>query len=249
MAWKNSFMALGLAAALLPASSAIAADHQDGAAALTDPSTDINDVYAWMSPDGTKVYLAMTVFPAATAASQFSNSAYYVFHTASRQTFLSMTATPLDIICGFDSSPTQNISCWVGDNTHFVYGNANVASGITSSDGQITVFAGPRKDEFFFNLQGFKDVVTLVTGLTTKPTADTNGCFAMSVNNAGGLSAAQTMVARSYLNHTGSGTMPPVDHFAALDTLAIVMSIPTVMLNNGSANPILSVWGATVKKN
>jgi len=34
-------------AATLIATTALAADHQDGAAVLTDPSTDINDVFAW----------------------------------------------------------------------------------------------------------------------------------------------------------------------------------------------------------
>ena len=59
--------ALGLAAALPPTGPALAADHRDGDFVLADPSTDINDVYTWMSADASKVYLAMTVFPAANA--------------------------------------------------------------------------------------------------------------------------------------------------------------------------------------
>jgi phosphoribosylcarboxyaminoimidazole (NCAIR) mutase len=251
MAWRNSFIALGLLSALLPLPKAIASDHQDGAAVLTDPTTDINDLYAWMSSDTSKVYLALTVFPAASMSSQFSNAAYYVFHTASRSGFISMQQTPLDIICSFDNSAQQNISCWVGS-SEFVYGNANTPSGITSSDGKVTVFAGPRKDEFFFNLQGFKDLVSAVEGPPAVPiTLDPNGCALYNATNntgsaIGKTGGVSTATIRGLLNHTGSGTMPAVDHFASLDALAIVMSIPTSMLTTGGS--LLSVWAATVKK-
>ena len=116
-----------MAVALLPAAPAIAADHRDGASVDTDPSTDINDVYSWVDAGGQSVYLAMTVFPVASTTSKFSNSAYYVFHTTSRATAAG-AATPLDITCGFDNAATQNISCWIGDSTNFIYGNASNAA-------------------------------------------------------------------------------------------------------------------------
>src|SRR5262249_15226795 len=113
MAWKNSLIALGLASVLLPAPAAIAADHLDGAAVKMDASTDINDVYTWMSSDGSKVYLIMTVSPNADkTTAKFSNAAWYVFHTGSRATLLTQSFTPIDVICGFDSN--QIINCWVG---------------------------------------------------------------------------------------------------------------------------------------
>jgi len=244
MAWKNSFMALGLLTALLPAPAALAADHQDGAAVLNDPTTDVNDVYSWVSADGSKVYLIMTVYPAAPmATAKFSNAAYYVFHTTSRANFLSMQPTPLDIVCSFDA--TQKISCWVGDSTHFVYGDASNTAGISSSDGKVTVFAGLRKDHFFFNLDGFKAVVTAVDGISPVPTADTNGCFAKSANNAGGLTPAQTLVVRNQLKQSPAGGNP-TDHFLPFDTLAIVMTIDKTLITPGG--PIMSVWGATYKQ-
>src|SRR5262249_45567592 len=117
----------GMAASLLPAAPAMAADHRDGAASLTDPSTDVNDVYTWMSADGKSVYLIMTVFPAANkTTSKFSNSAYYVFHTNSRAPTALVSAPSaannFDIICSFDAA--QKASCWFGDSTNFLYGDA-----------------------------------------------------------------------------------------------------------------------------
>src|SRR5690348_14795992 len=91
-------------AAVLAATTALAADHQDGAAVLTDPATDINDVFAWTSTDGTKVNLVMDVFPAATTAAKFSNVAQYVFHTTSSAAYGMAAAASEDILCTFDTS-------------------------------------------------------------------------------------------------------------------------------------------------
>jgi hypothetical protein len=254
MKWKLGFMAVGLAAAL-QAPVANAADHLDGSTTgvKADASTDINDVYSWMSSDGKYVNLIMTVSPAADKnTAKFSTAANYVFHTASRSAFSSMQATPLDIICQFDA--TQNISCWVGDNTNFVSGNANTTAGLSSADGKIKVYAGPRKDHFFFNLDGYNQVRTCVKATTPVPTPDAKGCFAMSGTNAGGLTTAQTMAIRTQLAkapppagvNTCTGTGNPVDFFANLNTLAIVMQIDLTLLNKGGK--YVSVWGATHKK-
>src|SRR5262245_16020382 len=96
-------------AILLPAGSIHAADHTDGTPSQLnqpDPSSDITDVFAWMS-DATHLTLIMDVFPGATPAedasmpvSQFSNAVKYVFHTSSKMTLLGMP-TPVNIICTF----------------------------------------------------------------------------------------------------------------------------------------------------
>jgi hypothetical protein len=241
MNWKNGILALGLGAALLPAQAAIAADHLDGAAVKTDPTTDINDVYSWMSADGTKVYLAMTVFPAATTAAKFSNAAYYVFHTASRADFLNQTMVPKDIICSFDA--TQKISCWFGDSTNFVYGDASATTGLTGLGGKVKIFAGLRKDHFFFNLDGFNNARATIKqrNMTTPITLGANGC----PNNIS--MAEQTLIVNQLKTSMATGMGAPTNFFANLNTLAIVLEVDKTMLNGGG--PILSVWGATVKKN
>ena len=86
------FALLALAVSLGEAAPAGAADRRDGPAASADPAADISDLYAWTGGD--KVYLALTVSPAATESSKFSTKVYYVFHTSSRQTVAAVTSTP-----------------------------------------------------------------------------------------------------------------------------------------------------------
>ncbi len=245
MRWKNRYVAAGILAASLTLNgpAAMAADHQDGAAVKTDPSTDINDVYTWMSADGKTTYFVMTVYPAAGADAKFSNAAWYVFHTSSRMHFADTTATPLDIICGFDT--TQKISCWVGsDRTNFVSGDASSTSGLTSANGKIKVFAGLRKDHFFFNLDGFKAVAAAVTSaaptLVTQKAFDAAGCPNLAKLGAGTAAALATQLQKA----PGGGA--PMDHFLPLNTLAIVLAIDTEEICPGG--PLVSVWGATVRK-
>jgi hypothetical protein len=236
---RHSFLfafGLGVASSLLFAAPASAADHRDGASVLTDPSTDINDVYTWMSADRSKVYLIMTVFPAASkTTSRFSNSAYYVFHTTSRATYTSATATPYDIVCAFDTG--QQIHCWFGDSATYLSGDASPTTGLAMGSA-IKVFAGPRKDHFFFNLAGFNEVRKKVKANTTN-TLNADNCLTVGVPNTPGMLAAQ-------LGQSPTGGAA-VDFFASLNTLAIVMEVDTTLLNKGG--PLISVWGGTYRKN
>lgn len=229
--------ALGLAAALPPTGPAIAADHRDGDFVLADPSTDINDVYSWMSTDASKVYLAMTVFPAANATmSKFSTAALYVFHTTSRASFAATTATPLDVICSFDQA--QQISCWVGGANNFVSGNASNPTGLSNAAGNIKVFAGPRKDHFFFNLDGFNRARGLVRNGAGALTFNADGCPTAP--------AATLNTVAMALSQNAAGGTPAVDFFRTLNTLAIVLEIDKTLLNSGGG--FISVWGATHRK-
>jgi hypothetical protein len=213
-----------------------AADHRDGASVLADPATDINDVFAWT--DGTKVHLVMTVHPAATTTSKFSNSALYTFHTTSRASY-GATAQKEDIVCRFDAS--QNIECWAG--TEYVTGNASATTGIESASKKLKVFAGLRKDPFFFNLDGFKAVATTVTSVKGSLTFNANGCPQ--------LDAATSTALVNQLKGSppaSMGGMPgaPVDFFAQLNTLAIVLTVDKAVVTKGG--PIMGVWGSTNAK-
>lgn len=232
--------ALGMAAAL-QSPSVQAADHRDGASVLTDPSTDINDVYSWMSSDGTKVYLAMTVFPAADKTnSKFSTAAYYVFHTTSRATFGATQVTPVDVVCGFDSA--QYVSCWVGNNSTFVYGSANATAGISNAANTIKVYTGARKDHFFFNLDGYNRVRANVKAnvMTLVAASNAAGCPT-------GAGVAATLTAqRMQLGQNPTAGLPVSDFFAPLNTLAIVLEIDKTLLNKGGG--FMTVWGGTYRK-
>jgi hypothetical protein len=224
-----------VAAAIGYSMTAQSADHQDSPATTADPTADINDVYAFL--DGpTNVVFVMTVYPNAPAGALFSNSVQYVLHTASGANF-GMATSNVDIIATFDTS--QNISLWVGT-SEFVTGNASVATGITSADGTVKVFAGLRADPFFFNLDGFKataaDVIAAAGdgGLPGAIAVNDAGC----PNNLG--TKATALVAQ--LDHAPDGG-PANNHFAKFNTLSIVIELNKSLITAGG--PLVSVWGAT----
>jgi hypothetical protein len=219
-------------AAMLIATAALAADHQDGAAVLTDPSTDINDVFAWTSTDGTRLNLVMDVFPAATTAAKFSNVAQYVFHTTSSSAYGTAATASEDILCTFDTS--QIISCWGGG--EYVHGDASSTSGIASTSGKLRVFAGLRDDPFFFNLDGFKATAAAVHAAAGSLTFDAAGCPALDT-------ATSTALVTQLRSAPGGG--PPSDHFKGLNTLSIVVQIDRSLVTTGGST--VGVWASTNK--
>jgi hypothetical protein len=215
------------------------ADHLDSPKVKLDPTSDINDLYAWM--DGNNLVLALTLFPAATGApadagpdagaiSKFSNAVQYVIHTSSGPTFGTSTAKE-DVICTFDVS--QKISCWVGTD-EYVTGDASQTTGLASADGKVKVFAGIRADPFFFNLDGFKHTVATVESAASTLTLDPAGCPILNGPTAAAL--------RSQLQTAPDGG-PPSDFFAPLNGLAIVLSIDKSLVTKGGA--IVSTWAST----
>lgn len=236
---KTWFRGSLLVALVMASPLAIAADHRDSptldvtVTTTADPSVDITDVFTWM--DGSNVVLVLNVFPAAMTTSKFSNTTQYVLHTESHAAFGAAATAKTDIICTFDA--TQKISCWIGT-ADYVNGDASNTSGLMSTSGKVKVFAGLRDDPFFFNLQGFKDTVAYVEGLSPAPTADGSGCPM--------LSTTQATTAAGYLSKTGSGANPAKDFFAGLNVLSIVLSVDKGLLTTSSA-PMLTVWGSTNK--
>jgi hypothetical protein len=114
MTWMKGAIAVAL---MTGVSWALAADHRDAPKAISDPTSDINDVYTWL--DGSNVVLVMSVTPLATNMSKFSDKVQYVFHTESTAGF-GQAGVPLDIICTF--AVDQTIECWVG-NKDYVKGD------------------------------------------------------------------------------------------------------------------------------
>lgn len=228
---KSWLLALCVAGAAALGPPARAADHRDGPRVLMDPSTDINDVFAWMSADGMKVYLAMTVFPAADAMSRFSNTAKYVFHLTSAPAY-GMPGMTTRIICTFDMM--QRASCWAGDGIH-ISGDASAPGGIANTAGSFKVFAGLREDPFFFNLDGFNAVRSAVIAAAPMLTFNMAGCPALDMPTSNALVGQ--------LSSNPMMGMPVQDFFAGLNTLAIVVSIDKSLVTAGG--PILGVWGST----
>ena len=209
-----------------------AADHRDGPGVRADPAADINDVFAWMGPTADRVYLAMTVFPFATAEARFSDSAQYIFHTASGPAFGQINPQEVNLICTFNTA--QEITCRAGNTTTSVSGDASNPAGLMSSDGRLRVFAGLRNDPFFFNLNGFQRTARIVAGAAGGLTFDPAGCPAVDQ------ATSQTLVQQLQTEPDGS---PATDEFKGANGLALVLSVDKSLLTaNG---PILAVWGST----
>lgn len=205
-----------------------AADHADGPAATADPTSDIDDVYAWMSPDAADLNLVMTLGRDVPASFQLSDQVQYVFHTSSRASYGAPAGPEFNVLCEFDRA--GRASCWAG-NELFVAGDASSTSGIETRDGRLRVYAGVRNDPFFFNLRGFQDVARTVGTVAPSLSFDAAGCPQLDAATAGAL-----------VRTLGTGR----DDFLGLEAFAIVVSIDkTLVTRNG---PIVSVWGSTHRR-
>ena len=213
---------------------ASAADHIDGPQASADPSADITDAFAWMTPDASKVILVMDLTRNANVESRFSDSVQYVFHTTSRASFGAAPSADVPVICQFD--PQQRVECWAGD-AAFVTGDASSLSGITSSNGKLRVFTGLRNDPFFFNLAGFRETARTVTAAASSLSFDAAGCPAVDA-------ATSTALVTQLQSAPGGGPAP--DSFANFNVIAIVLEVDkSILTGNG---PILSVAAATYRR-
>ncbi len=249
----------GAVAAL--AGPALAADHADGPSAtqgLMDLTGDITDVYAFT--DANDVNLIMDVGTNSRSTSKFSNAIQYVFHVRGITGLTDDAPLDSQVICTFDIA--QKISCWVVNGTttvNFVSGDASSTAGITSSDGKVRVFAGPRNDPFFFNIEGFRAVTHFVATHSSAfgPVLTPGGCPQLDASGSPVSSAA----VRALLKSQSDGSTPGVDDFAKSGTaaaplgiatltgnvLSLVVAGPKAVFTNNGAKPILGVWASTHK--
>lgn len=234
---KIGALVAGLLAAgflLWPIGRTRAADHADGPAAKADPTSDITDVFAWMSPDAGDMYLAMGIGRNVGSSFRFSDKVQYVIHTNSKASFGAAGAVAYDIICEFDVS--GEIRCWAGTD-EFVGGDATNPAGVESKDGRFKVFAGLRDDAFFFNLKGFQETALIVEAAAPSLKFDPAGCPL--------LDAATSGVLVKQLRSQAGGA-PAKDDFAKFNLGMIVIAIDKSLVTRGG--PIVGVWGSTHRK-
>ncbi len=209
-----------------------AADHEDSPAARADPSADYGDVIAWMSSDAQRLQIVATVVRRATAESRFSDAAVYVFHTQSLSAYgATPTADPVDIVCTFEGTTTQTVTCSGGGST--VSGNASDPAGITSGDGRLRVFAGLRNDAFYFNASGFNATRGAVIGAAPSLSFDAAGCPALDEATSNALVTT--------LQSTDGGAA--VDAFGNANILVLAITVDKSLVTAGG--PIVSVYGST----
>lgn len=206
-----------------------AADHIDGPAAAAEPSADITDLFAWMSPDAERVQLVLNVAPFAGPEAGFSDAVVYAFHVESTTAYGQPGETTV-IRCAFYDA--QAVECWAGD--AYVAGDASDPAGVASGDGALQVFAGRRNDPFFMEFTGFNNAVAAVVAAAPSLTFDDAGCPGVD---------ADTSAALVGLLSSGDDGAPASDTFAGTEVLSLVLSVDKALVTSGG--PVLAVWAST----
>ncbi len=202
-----------------------ASDHLDTPAVINDAAADIGDLYAWMSPDGRRVNLVMTI-----VGKKFSDRLQYVFHVDSGKQFGKTKATTT-IVCQFTA---QNIAeCWAG-NADYAKGIADNPQGLTSQNKKFQVFAGLRDDPFFNNVRGTRAALNVAfAALKNGTQKDFAGCP--------NFDAAISEEIFDKWKHTEGGEAKNL--LAGWKTGAIVVSIELDTVSKGGKQ--LAVWAGT----
>ena len=191
---KKLLLSLLVASALITGGIIYAADHIDSPVTTADPAGDITDLYVFRAQDpNNMVFVANThglLAPGATGAAKFDENTVIEFNIDNNGDAIE----DLVIQCKYDAasnsmvvygpvapSETGKRSKLEGAATASVaitpYGTAAITS--TSTAG-IKLFAGPRDDPFFFDLNQFKKIIAgtatsfLPVGTATDAFAGTN---------------------------------------------------------------------------
>lgn len=226
---RKGILRVGAALAVVAVgSTSFAADHRDGPAVQVteDIAADINDVYAFMNGD--RLVLGMTVFPASASDSQFSDAVVYQFHVNKHDSILTPSAGTVDVMCTFNGAGTT-FECWVEDQV-YVTGPVGDEGGTTSAGDEIRVFAGPRRDPFYFNLAGFNAARGAVIMAAPSLMNFEAGCPLVDATTG---NALRTLL-----------TTPSANFFEGLNTLSIVIEADPALFVDDD-NPLASVWAST----
>jgi hypothetical protein len=239
--WNTTRAPLKVVAALvLAAGSALAvrqlmaSDHQDTPLVEMSPRFDVNDVYAFPSPnDPTKTVLVLgttsPITPANTRSARFGTRDEELYQIKIDNTgdakedlvlqFTFLGRGPLQLVTM--RGPYKPNA--VGTVNTLVRGHA--VRGFTNTiinDDDITVFAGPRNDPFFIDLEAFFRVL---------PDRRPEG---------GPLS---TITQGPLTFRPATGPNKAVDFLRGINDLAIVVELPTKLIANAATNGRFGVWG------
>jgi hypothetical protein len=175
-AWHQA-LGFGLLAAGLPV---LAADHRDAPAIRESPAADINDVYAFLAPDGSgQLVLAMTINPVSDPgfAPTYAFSPDVIYRFTIDNAGGPRPEHTIDVVFSPVSGGEQRVRARFpgptvvrGDATPPFVGTEddlpepNIVNGPPGSD--IQLFAGQRDDPFFFDLVGFNRFLAGAGGFT-----------------------------------------------------------------------------------
>ena len=215
-----------LAVALILVSSGVAraANHLDTPTVITNPRADIGDVFAWMSGDGLRLNLVMTI-----VAHEFSPVLSYTFHIDSGVR-LGSTSASVAITCRFTAM--NAIDCRAAEADRAV-GDASGERGLVSRNGRFRVFAGVRDDPFFNNVKGSRAAYEVAAAALPRVTRDAAQCPQ--------LDAATSREILSQWRTTEGG--PGRNFLAGWTPAALVISIDREVVTRGG--DMLGVWAET----
>ena len=219
MTFLKSLASLIAATVIAGAYGGHAADHVDSPTVVADPSADITDIFAWMSPSATEVNLIMAV-----PAAAFSDAVDYVFHVESSDGY-GAAGTQVDVVCEFATD--QSVQCW-GGTSDYLEGDASDPAGLRSRTGRMLAFVGQSNDPFFFNSTGFNNTLTAVGAAAPSLTFDPAGCPILDQATSNALISTLS---------TGG------DAFALGSVQALVLQIDKGLIAPGGDT--IAVWGAT----
>lgn len=222
-------LAAGLLAVALVPAAVQAADHIDSPAASAEPTADLTDLFAWTSPDATKLNLVLGVTPFAGDDAQFSDATQYAFHVNSSMGY-GEAQTETVVLCQFYD--VNAIECWAGD--QYLAGDPRDPAGLVSEGGKLRVFADLRNDPFFFEFTGFTNTIAAVIDAAPSLTFDDQGCPALDQATADALVGTL---------QSGPAGAPASDTFAGSNVLALVVQVDKDVVTPGG--PLVGVWAST----
>ena len=206
-------VALVLFAAL--AAMARASDHFDSPATVANPQADIGDVYAWISPEGRQLNLAMTI-----QGHTFSDKVQYGLHIDSGKVF-GHTSASTTIVCHFAAANAVN--CKVG-NADSASGDPTNPLGLEGRNHRFRVYAALRDDPFYNNLKGLLGAYAAVSAaIKNGVPVDAAGC--RQFNEA----TAKTIL--DQMGHTDGG--PAQNLLYNWTASAIVISVDLDVVSKG----------------
>jgi hypothetical protein len=218
-------------ATAISAATLFASDHQDTPEVELSPRMDINDIYAFPGASADRIVLVMTtsspITPAQSSTASFDPNLLYqlkidntgdgIEDRVFQFTFTGTGPSQQVQVRGPVAPASLGMTSTVVDAAPSLTGAVNTNLG---SAGGLQVFAGLRDDPFFLDLEQFFRIVP-----DRKPVS-------------GPLS--QLPEAPSATSWRPSGQA--VDYLRGLNTLAIVVELPTSMLTAGGS-PKIGVWG------
>ena len=235
---------IGVVATAAVAAVAIASDHMDTPLVEFNPKYDVNDVYAFPASDPSRIVLVLgtqsPITPGNTPRAAFGdkNEVLYQLKIDNNndkvedlvfQFTFSGEPGAQEIRVQGPTAPNET-----GTTNTLVNGQKELQGRVGQTLGSATglrVFAGPRDDPFFIDLEAFFSILP-----DRKP-------------ESGPLSA---ITQRDLTFRTADRTKypnaiegPPVDFLRRFNDMAIVVELPTAMLTNNGANPRFGVWGTT----